>query len=151
MAQNWRRRGKFEEVKFIFPNAPTMPITVVRLFQLISIDQQEHTDLGILAELRYGYASLVRYCKATGDSFFPLPMATDNIGHARNRMTDYKPDVCRPISMISSPIKTNLGSCAREPISRNSLMMKSNLRPSLLQGCFSVASLKAVPWHYLQA
>ncbi|KAH8811449.1 acyl-protein thioesterase-like protein [Xylogone sp. PMI_703] len=28
LAENWRRRQKFEEVKFIFPNAPTMPITI---------------------------------------------------------------------------------------------------------------------------
>jgi hypothetical protein len=32
LAENWRRRQKFEEVKFIFPNAPNIPITVVRLF-----------------------------------------------------------------------------------------------------------------------
>ena len=30
LAQNWRLRQKFDEVKFIFPNAPTIPITVVR-------------------------------------------------------------------------------------------------------------------------
>lgn len=30
LAQNWRRRGKFDEVAFIFPNAPAIPITVVR-------------------------------------------------------------------------------------------------------------------------
>jgi len=28
LAQNWRRRNKFNEVSFIFPNAPTIPITV---------------------------------------------------------------------------------------------------------------------------
>lgn len=28
LAQNWRRRGMFEEVAFIFPNAPMIPITV---------------------------------------------------------------------------------------------------------------------------
>lgn len=28
LAENWRRRSKFDEVKFIFPNAPTIPITV---------------------------------------------------------------------------------------------------------------------------
>ncbi|KAJ5474343.1 hypothetical protein N7475_003909 [Penicillium sp. IBT 31633x] len=28
LAQNWRRRGKFDEVAFIFPNAPAIPITV---------------------------------------------------------------------------------------------------------------------------
>jgi len=28
LAENWRRRDKFEEVKFVFPNAPIIPITV---------------------------------------------------------------------------------------------------------------------------
>ncbi|KAL1960489.1 hypothetical protein VTO42DRAFT_7788 [Malbranchea cinnamomea] len=28
LAHNWRRRGKFDEVTFIFPNAPSIPITV---------------------------------------------------------------------------------------------------------------------------
>ncbi|KAH8717027.1 Phospholipase/carboxylesterase/thioesterase [Phaeosphaeriaceae sp. PMI808] len=28
LAENWRRRAKFEEVKFIFPNAPNIPITL---------------------------------------------------------------------------------------------------------------------------
>ncbi|KAI1977034.1 hypothetical protein LOZ55_003821 [Ophidiomyces ophidiicola] len=28
LASNWRRRGLFEEVSFIFPNAPSIPITV---------------------------------------------------------------------------------------------------------------------------
>ncbi|KAJ5663175.1 Phospholipase/carboxylesterase [Penicillium longicatenatum] len=28
LAQNWRRRNKFDEVAFIFPNAPNIPITV---------------------------------------------------------------------------------------------------------------------------
>ncbi|KAI1626962.1 acyl-protein thioesterase 1 [Exophiala viscosa] len=28
LAESWRRRGKFEDVKFIFPNAPNIPITV---------------------------------------------------------------------------------------------------------------------------
>ena len=27
---NWRRLSKFEEVKFIFPTAPKIPITIVR-------------------------------------------------------------------------------------------------------------------------
>lgn len=30
LAENWRRRNKFPEVKFIFPNAPVIPITLVR-------------------------------------------------------------------------------------------------------------------------
>lgn len=28
LAENWRRRGKFDEIKFVFPNAPNIPITV---------------------------------------------------------------------------------------------------------------------------
>ncbi|KGY15138.1 hypothetical protein PABG_11917 [Paracoccidioides brasiliensis Pb03] len=28
LAQNWRRRGLFDEVSFIFPNAPAIPITI---------------------------------------------------------------------------------------------------------------------------
>jgi predicted esterase len=32
LAENWRRRQKFDEVKFIFPNAPQIPITVVCSF-----------------------------------------------------------------------------------------------------------------------
>jgi hypothetical protein len=30
LAENWRRRSKFQEVSFIFPNAPNIPITLVR-------------------------------------------------------------------------------------------------------------------------
>lgn len=29
LAENWRRRGKFDHVAFIFPNAPAIPITAV--------------------------------------------------------------------------------------------------------------------------
>lgn len=28
LAENWRMRNKFEETKFVFPNAPNIPITV---------------------------------------------------------------------------------------------------------------------------
>jgi predicted esterase len=31
LAETWRLKNKFEEVKFIFPNAPSIPITVVSL------------------------------------------------------------------------------------------------------------------------
>ena len=31
VAENFRRRGKFEEIAFVFPNAPAIPITVVNL------------------------------------------------------------------------------------------------------------------------
>ena len=30
LAENWRRRGKFEDVAFVFPSAPNIPITIVR-------------------------------------------------------------------------------------------------------------------------
>lgn len=30
LAENFRRRQKFDEVSFVFPNAPSIPITVVR-------------------------------------------------------------------------------------------------------------------------
>jgi hypothetical protein len=30
LAENWRRRSKFEEVSFVFPHAPNIPITLVR-------------------------------------------------------------------------------------------------------------------------
>ena len=36
LAENWRRRQKFEEVKFIFPNAPNIPITVVCVSSLFT-------------------------------------------------------------------------------------------------------------------
>lgn len=29
LAVNWRRRQKFTETKFIFPNAPSIPVTLV--------------------------------------------------------------------------------------------------------------------------
>lgn len=35
MAENYRRRGKFEDVAFIFPNAPNIPITVVSALSVI--------------------------------------------------------------------------------------------------------------------
>lgn len=30
VAENFRRRGKFDEIAFVFPNAASIPITVVR-------------------------------------------------------------------------------------------------------------------------
>jgi len=41
LAENWRRRSKFDEVKFVFPNAPNIPITVVS-----PIHQDLNTSLG---------------------------------------------------------------------------------------------------------
>lgn len=46
LAQNWRRRGMFDEVAFVFPNAPMIPITVVchgSRFSVISV--KRNTDL----------------------------------------------------------------------------------------------------------
>ncbi|MCJ1393150.1 hypothetical protein MMC18_006022 [Xylographa bjoerkii] len=54
LAQNWRRRGKFEEVAFIFPNAPTIPITVTTFNDL----QTAHDEVGILRSRDY-FNSLV--------------------------------------------------------------------------------------------
>lgn len=31
LAENLRRKAKYQDVKFIFPNAPSIPITVVGL------------------------------------------------------------------------------------------------------------------------
>ncbi|KAL9072375.1 MAG: hypothetical protein Q9157_005119 [Trypethelium eluteriae] len=44
LAENWRRRGKFEEVSFVFPNAPTIPITMISFDDL----QQREDESGIL-------------------------------------------------------------------------------------------------------
>jgi hypothetical protein len=44
LAQNWRRRGMFDEVAFIFPNAPMIPITVVCC--------DDSFDIELFAELR---------------------------------------------------------------------------------------------------
>ena len=35
LAENWRRRSKFEEVSFIFPNAPNIPITLVAISTIL--------------------------------------------------------------------------------------------------------------------
>ncbi|KAG9239492.1 acyl-protein thioesteras-like protein [Amylocarpus encephaloides] len=61
LAENWRRREKFSEVKFIFPNAPNIPITVnfgmempgwydITQFQDLSGGQDE---VGILRSNQY--------------------------------------------------------------------------------------------------
>ncbi|MCJ1314941.1 hypothetical protein MMC15_000255 [Xylographa vitiligo] len=66
LAQNWRRRGKFEEVAFIFPNAPTIPITVnfhMKMpgwYDITTFDdlQAAHDEVGILRSRDY-FNSLV--------------------------------------------------------------------------------------------
>lgn len=36
--ENWRLRRRFPECKFIFPNAPNIPITVVRFEKSLEMD-----------------------------------------------------------------------------------------------------------------
>lgn len=57
LAENWRRREKFQEVKFIFPNAPAIPISVVR--QLKHLEQVGAFKLMGLSELWHDHAGLV--------------------------------------------------------------------------------------------
>jgi len=54
LAENWRRRQKFEEVKFIFPNAPPIPISVVWALPMLP---PIYADITL--ELRHAYARLV--------------------------------------------------------------------------------------------
>lgn len=58
LAQNWRRRGKFDEVSFIFPNAPVIPITVVCSDCKIA-DRMRHCRIDRGPELRHVHARLV--------------------------------------------------------------------------------------------
>jgi predicted esterase len=61
LAENWRRRSKFEEVKFIFPNAPPIAITVnfgakmPGWHDIISFEnlQSEQDEVGILKSRDY--------------------------------------------------------------------------------------------------
>ncbi|KAI9817468.1 MAG: hypothetical protein M1827_001078 [Pycnora praestabilis] len=61
LAENWRRRGKFEEVAFIFPNAPNIPITVnfgMKMpgwYDITTFDElaQAHDEPGILSSRNY--------------------------------------------------------------------------------------------------
>ncbi|KAL8726558.1 MAG: hypothetical protein Q9181_006003 [Wetmoreana brouardii] len=55
MAENFRRRGKFEEVAFVFPNAPNIPITVTGFDDLAQAQDQP----GILRSRDY-FHSLVK-------------------------------------------------------------------------------------------
>ncbi|GAB7352601.1 hypothetical protein MBLNU459_g2981t1 [Dothideomycetes sp. NU459] len=61
LAENWRRRGKFEETAFIFPNAPDIPISVnmgYRMpgwYDILSFDdiKQNEDESGILRSQAY--------------------------------------------------------------------------------------------------
>ncbi|KAK7536345.1 Phospholipase/carboxylesterase/thioesterase [Phyllosticta citribraziliensis] len=62
LAENWRRRGKFEEVSFVFPNAPSIPITInmgmrmpgwYDLASLSDINQRSEDETGIKRSQEY--------------------------------------------------------------------------------------------------
>jgi len=61
LAENWRRRQKFDEVKFVFPNAPTIPIsvnfgmTMPGWYDIISFEnlQSQQDEVGILRSQSY--------------------------------------------------------------------------------------------------
>ncbi|KAL8908098.1 MAG: hypothetical protein Q9171_005592 [Xanthocarpia ochracea] len=55
MAENYRKRGIFEEVAFVFPNAPTIPITVIAFNDLAQAQDQP----GILESRDY-FHSLIK-------------------------------------------------------------------------------------------
>ncbi|KAI9744520.1 MAG: hypothetical protein M1818_002049 [Claussenomyces sp. TS43310] len=68
LAENWRRRQKFEEVKFIFPNAPSIPITVnmgmrmpgwYDIANFEDIRGREEDETGILKSQEY-FHSLIK-------------------------------------------------------------------------------------------
>ncbi|KAH7392736.1 Phospholipase/carboxylesterase/thioesterase [Pyrenochaeta sp. MPI-SDFR-AT-0127] len=62
LAENWRRRSKFEEVSFVFPNAPNIPITLnmgmrmpgwYDIKSLSSLDARGEDEKGIIASRDY--------------------------------------------------------------------------------------------------
>ncbi|KAK1907377.1 hypothetical protein P3342_005703 [Pyrenophora teres f. teres] len=62
LAENWRRRSKFEEVKFIFPNAPNIPITLnmgmsmpgwYDIKSLSTLDSRAEDEKGIIESQKY--------------------------------------------------------------------------------------------------
>lgn len=65
LAQNWRRRGIFDEVAFIFPNAPMIPITVVSWDNpcVIQLSTESINCFGKL-ELRNDHARMARLDEA---------------------------------------------------------------------------------------
>ncbi|KEF61944.1 uncharacterized protein A1O9_03516 [Exophiala aquamarina CBS 119918] len=67
LAESWRRRGKFEDVKFIFPNAPAIPITV---------------NMGYSMP---GWYDIVR--RRDDTDFDDLKQAHDEVGILRSRTT----------------------------------------------------------------
>ncbi|EAT85293.1 hypothetical protein HBI56_072600 [Parastagonospora nodorum] len=62
LAENWRRRSKFEEVQFIFPSAPSIPITLnmgmrmpgwYDIKSLSTLDDREEDEAGIIKSRDY--------------------------------------------------------------------------------------------------
>ncbi|KAK0650179.1 Acyl-protein thioesterase 1 [Lasiodiplodia hormozganensis] len=62
LAENWRRRNKFEEVSFIFPSAPSIPITInmgmrmpgwYDILSLSDINQRSEDEAGIKRSMEY--------------------------------------------------------------------------------------------------
>ncbi|MCJ1238174.1 hypothetical protein MMC14_006163 [Varicellaria rhodocarpa] len=67
LASQWRRQQKFEHVKFVFPNAPSIPITVnfgmamPGWYDILSFDDlqgRSHDETGILKSREY-FSSLI--------------------------------------------------------------------------------------------
>ncbi|KAL1633065.1 hypothetical protein SLS56_003136 [Neofusicoccum ribis] len=62
LAENWRRRNKFDEVSFIFPSAPSIPITInmgmrmpgwYDIISLSDINQRSEDEAGIKRSMEY--------------------------------------------------------------------------------------------------
>ncbi|KAF4304083.1 hypothetical protein SLS57_012147 [Botryosphaeria dothidea] len=62
LAENWRRRNKFDEVSFIFPSAPSIPITInmgmrmpgwYDILSLSDINQRSEDETGIKRSMEY--------------------------------------------------------------------------------------------------
>ncbi|KAH7065036.1 Phospholipase/carboxylesterase/thioesterase [Macrophomina phaseolina] len=62
LAENWRRRNKFDEVSFIFPSAPSIPITInmgmrmpgwYDIMSLSDINQRSEDEAGIKRSMEY--------------------------------------------------------------------------------------------------
>ncbi|EOD52397.1 acyl-protein thioesterase 1 [Neofusicoccum parvum] len=62
LAENWRRRNKFDEVSFIFPSAPSIPITInmgmrmpgwYDITSLSDINQRSEDEAGIKRSMEY--------------------------------------------------------------------------------------------------
>jgi len=75
IAENWRRRGKFEHIKFIFPNAPSIPISVnsgmsmpgwYDITTFDDLQENAHDEVGIVRSRDY-FSNLIKSeIKATG-------------------------------------------------------------------------------------